>query len=100
MGGREGIAPPFLTPALDVEWSASRPCRITPGIHWIGGWVGPTVSLDAVEKRKILHCRELNAGTRARSPSLYRLRVLYNCKGIKKSVTNLQAIYIYVHGGA
>jgi hypothetical protein len=25
----------------------------TPGIHWIGGWVGPGVGLDAVERKKI-----------------------------------------------
>jgi hypothetical protein len=24
------------------------------GIHWIGGWVGPTAGLDTVEKREIL----------------------------------------------
>jgi hypothetical protein len=24
-----------------------------PGIHWIGGWVGPTAVLNAVVKRKI-----------------------------------------------
>jgi hypothetical protein len=29
--------------------------------------------MDAVEERKILHCRELNSGLPARSPSLYRL---------------------------
>jgi hypothetical protein len=34
-----------------------------PGTHWIGGWVGPRVSLDAVEKIKILHCRESNNDT-------------------------------------
>jgi hypothetical protein len=35
--------------------------------------VGPRVGLDAVENRKILHCREANPGHPARSPSLYRL---------------------------
>jgi hypothetical protein len=46
--------------ALDGgEWSASRPCRFTPGEitpcnHCIGGWVGPKAGLDAVKKRKIL----------------------------------------------
>jgi hypothetical protein len=50
----------FLTSAqVGGEWSASRPCRFTPGerapsTHWIGGWVGPRTSLDDVEKRKIL----------------------------------------------
>jgi hypothetical protein len=47
-----------LTTALDGgEWSASRPGRFTPrvrapGIHWIGGLVGPRAGLDAVEKKK------------------------------------------------
>jgi hypothetical protein len=54
-----GIAPPFLTSALDGgEWSASRPGRFTPreiasGNHWTGGWVGPRADLEAVENRKI-----------------------------------------------
>jgi hypothetical protein len=31
----------FLTSALvGGEWSASPHGRFTPGIHWIGGWVG------------------------------------------------------------
>jgi hypothetical protein len=48
-----------LTSALEGgEWSASRlgrftPREKTPGIHWIGGWVGPSSVLDAVVKRKI-----------------------------------------------
>jgi hypothetical protein len=33
-----------------------------PGTHWVGGWVGPGVGLDCVEKRKILRCRESNPG--------------------------------------
>jgi hypothetical protein len=74
-----GIAPPFLTPALDGgEWWASPSCRFTPldkdsATHWIGGWLGPRAGLDAVEKRKILHCRESNPGCPTDSPSLYRL---------------------------
>jgi hypothetical protein len=46
-----------LTSTLDGgEWSASRPDRFTPresapGIHWIGGWVGPRTVLDAVVKK-------------------------------------------------
>jgi hypothetical protein len=49
----------FLTSALDGgEWSASRsgrftPREIAPGIHWIGGWVGPRAILEDVVKRKI-----------------------------------------------
>jgi hypothetical protein len=55
-----GIAPPFLTSALDGgEWLASRPGSFTPGerapgTHWIGSWVGPRAGLDDVEKRKFL----------------------------------------------
>jgi hypothetical protein len=78
--GSGGIAPPFLTLALDGdEWSAPRPGRFTPGErspgnHWIGGCVGSRASVDAVEKRKILQCRESNPGRPARSLSVYRLR--------------------------
>jgi hypothetical protein len=66
--GSGGIAPPFLTSALDGgEWSASRPCCFIPGerapsTHSIGGWVGPRVGLHTVEKRNILHCQESNLG--------------------------------------
>jgi hypothetical protein len=48
-----------LTLALDGgEWSASCPGHFTPrerapGIHWIGGWVGPRTILDVVVERKI-----------------------------------------------
>jgi hypothetical protein len=53
--GSEGIAPPFLTSALDGgEGSASRSGRFTliervAGAHCIRGWVGPTAGLDAEE---------------------------------------------------
>jgi hypothetical protein len=51
--GTGGMAPLFLISALNAEWSASRPSRITPGergqgTHWIGGWMGPRAGLDAV----------------------------------------------------
>jgi hypothetical protein len=48
-----------LTSALDGgEWSVSCPGRFTPrkrapGIHCVGGWVGPRSGLDTVSKRKI-----------------------------------------------
>jgi hypothetical protein len=38
----------------------------SPGTLWIGGWVGPRVGLDAVEKKKILLPRESNPGRPAR----------------------------------
>jgi hypothetical protein len=42
----------FLTSALaGGEWSASRPCRFTPGTHWIGGWVVPIADLHDVETK-------------------------------------------------
>jgi hypothetical protein len=78
--GSGGIAPPFMSLALDRDdVSASRAYSFTtrertPGIHWIGGWVDPRVGLDVLVKRKILHCRELNLGHLTHSPSLYRLR--------------------------
>jgi hypothetical protein len=62
-----GIALPFLTSALH-----RGVVSLTPP-PWVGGWVGPGVSLDAEEKRKILHCQELNPGRTACSPSLYQL---------------------------
>jgi hypothetical protein len=73
----------FLTSALVVgEWSASRPCRFTPGeiasgTHWIGGWVDPRTGLDDVEKRKFLTVPGLELRLLchpARTQSLYWLR--------------------------
>jgi hypothetical protein len=41
----------FLTSALvGGEWSASRPCRFTPGTHFIGGWVDPRAGLDKLKQ--------------------------------------------------
>jgi hypothetical protein len=78
--GSGGVAPPFLTSALDGgEWSASRPARFTPGerapgTHWITDWVGPRAGLDTAKKREIsCPCRESNSNRPARSSSLYRL---------------------------
>jgi hypothetical protein len=52
--GSGGINPPLLTSALDgSEWSDLCPGHFTPGINWIGGWVGFRVGLDALEERKI-----------------------------------------------
>jgi hypothetical protein len=57
--GSGGIAPPFLTSALDGgEWSASLPGRFTPGerapdTHWIGGCMGP--GLDAIVEKNLAH---------------------------------------------
>jgi hypothetical protein len=55
--GSGGIAPPFLTSALDGgEWSASRSGRFITrerppplsGTHWIGGRVGPDSAILSV----------------------------------------------------
>jgi hypothetical protein len=71
-------APSFLTLALGRgKWSASCPSHIThreraPGAHWIGGWMGPSTGLDAVEKRRIsCPCWEANPSSPAHSPLLY-----------------------------
>jgi hypothetical protein len=71
--GSGGIAPPFFTFALaGGEWSASCPCRVTlweraPGTRFIEGRVGRKVGLEAVEKRKILHCWESKPDRTVRS---------------------------------
>jgi hypothetical protein len=71
------LTPVFLTSALvGGEWSASRPGRIYPGTHWIGGLVGPRAGLDDVENLKFLALPGLGLrplSRPARSQSLYRL---------------------------
>jgi hypothetical protein len=42
-----------------------------PQIHWIGGWVGPRIGVNAVEKWKNLALAGIEPGPS--SPSLYRL---------------------------
>jgi hypothetical protein len=75
-------APPLLTSALDgEEWSVSRPgsfilLEIATATHWIKGWVGPRVDLDAVERRKILPLPGIEPQRPARNPSLYRVSYL------------------------
>jgi hypothetical protein len=69
--GSGGISPLFLTTALDAGELALRPGRFTPKeiapcTHWIENMVGPTVGLDAVEKRTILPRRESNPNRPAR----------------------------------
>jgi hypothetical protein len=59
------------------EWSASRPCRFTPGerapgTHWIGDWVGPRAGLDLQR----LEFRPL--GRPACSQSLSRFHIPFN----------------------
>jgi hypothetical protein len=57
----------FLTAATDGE-SSSRPGRFAPGIHWIGGWVGPTGGLDAVEKILFLPYTDSNSDSSVVKP--------------------------------
>jgi hypothetical protein len=41
--------------------AAALPTRErAPSTHYRGGWMGPSVGVDAVEKIKVLHCRESN----------------------------------------
>jgi hypothetical protein len=67
--GSGGIAPRILDRG---EWSASRPGRFSPrarapDAHWVRGWVGPRVGLDAVAKTEIPSpCRDSNS--RSSSP--------------------------------
>jgi hypothetical protein len=60
MWGSVGIAPLFLTSTSDVGVVSFTPMPLYPRgkslrTHWIGGRVGPSISLDAVGERKILH---------------------------------------------
>jgi len=56
----EVVLHPFLTFTLDGgEWSSScssclTPWEIAAHAHWLGGWVGLRVGLDALYKRKII----------------------------------------------
>jgi hypothetical protein len=65
----------FLTSALaEGEWSALCPCRVTPGINWIGGWVDPRAGLDDIKKLEFLPPPGLELrpfGRPALSQSLY-----------------------------
>jgi hypothetical protein len=79
----------YLTSPLDgsVVGFKTRPFYprgMSPGIHWIGGWVDTRASLNAVAKKKIpCFYRESNAGLPFRSlvtilTELHRLR---HCEG-------------------
>jgi hypothetical protein len=71
----------FETSALvGGEWSPSHPGPLTPGSHWIGGWMGPRTGLEDMENRKFLPLRELELqclGRPARTQLLYRLTMRY-----------------------
>jgi hypothetical protein len=77
--GSGGIAPPFLTSELGFT-----PGEIAPGTHWIGGWMGPSASLDAVEKRQILPLPGIEPRPSSRSPSqlrkMFKINVIFRFK--------------------
>jgi hypothetical protein len=58
--------------------------------HWIGSWVCPRTSLDAVEKIKILHCRQSNPNRPAGNMSLYWLSYhgVRLCRYFPENTTN------------
>jgi hypothetical protein len=61
---------------MEASGHLHAPAALPPGKEPpvpTGDWVGPWAGLDAVDKRKILPCRESHPGSPARSPSLYRL---------------------------
>jgi hypothetical protein len=58
--------------------------------------MGPRVGLDAVEKRKILQCRESNPGHPACSPSLYRLSYPDSLKNFIYESLNMIGLIRYV----
>jgi hypothetical protein len=39
---------------MEVSGQLHALVDLTPGIHWIGGWVGLRVCLDTVEKEKFV----------------------------------------------
>jgi hypothetical protein len=52
--GEWRIALSFLTSALDgSEWSASGPGGFTLGTHWLGGWMGPRMSVSYGEEKNL-----------------------------------------------
>jgi hypothetical protein len=51
--GSGGIDTPFVTSALgEDEWSVYRSTERSPCTHSVGGWMGPTAGLNAVEREK------------------------------------------------
>jgi hypothetical protein len=75
--GSGGIAPQFMTSALDgEEWWASRLGRFTPrgkdpGTHWIGCYVVPRAGLDYLDEKNLLPLSGIER--RSSGQSLYRL---------------------------
>jgi hypothetical protein len=58
---------------MGVEWPSSQPGSFTHGgTRFVGGWLGPRVLLDPMEKR-IICCHYLHSKPRPSSSSPYRL---------------------------
>jgi hypothetical protein len=65
---------------MEGEWSASRSCRVTPGTHWIGGWVwGPRTGLD--DERILWRYRNSNSDPSVVQPE-HRECIFINCVAI------------------
>jgi hypothetical protein len=70
-----------------------------PGTHWIGGWMGPRVGLDAVEKRKIMQCRVSKPDRLARSSTLIPTegsRLLFPCREITELLIRMSRCHKWV----
>jgi hypothetical protein len=86
--GSGGIPPPLLTAALDGgEWSPSRPGHFTPkeiapGVHWIGGWVGPRSSPDAVEKKNLAPARAVQHVAMPTEPSRFLMTIYFSLSSV------------------
>ena len=52
---------------MEVSGQYHTPAALPPGedfgIHWIGGWVGPKVGLDILEKKKSPEPTGIQPGT-------------------------------------
>jgi hypothetical protein len=70
--------------------AALPPGESAPCTHWMGSLVGPSVDLDAVEKKTILHCRDSSPGNPSRSPLLYRLS--YRDSAVKSSRSEIMLL--------
>jgi hypothetical protein len=96
--GGGGIAPPFLTSALDGgEWSDSRTGHFThkKKSPWypLGRRMGrPQSRSRFCGEVKTYSCRESNPGRPARSPSLYRLSYTKSTKMFQAIATNYMKI--------
>jgi hypothetical protein len=90
-----GIAPAFLTSALDGgEWAASCPEESALNIHRTGIRVSNSQSERCAVKRKLFRSRKPNTGSPAHSLLLYRLsyRGFYYARQSCRNVIQLMAV--------